>query len=69
MTKSKSKAITLIGWTLKKPILKSTFGWSYLDIGSNSVAICTRKGYEKGINIKLFKKVKITIREVVTREK
>ena len=62
---SKKRKKSLVGWTLKKPFLVSTkLGWCYIDDGKNTIPICCRNGFEKGISLKMFKKVRITIEEI-----
>jgi len=61
---TKKKRKSLVGWTLKKPILIGGRGWSYFDDGKNLIAICTHDKFEKGIDKKMFKKVRITVEEL-----
>ena len=59
------KKKSFIGWTLKKPFLKGDKAkWQYIDDGVHLMPVCCYKGFEKKIDLKMFKKIRITIEEV-----
>jgi hypothetical protein len=73
MRGDKMKKKSLVGWTLKKPILLGGKHWSYIDDGKDLITICTRPDFDKSLpvwhakeraKLNMFKKVRITIEEL-----